>query len=67
MTGDDVAARDPNRPRPRGLETALPGVFAVGDVRLGAMKRVAGAVGEGSRAIRHVHEYLAELKHPSSA
>jgi thioredoxin reductase (NADPH) len=67
MTGDDVAARDPDRPRPRELETSLPGVFAVGDVRLGAMKRVAGAVGEGSRAIRNVHEYLAELKHPTSA
>lgn len=37
----------------------MPGVFAVGDVRLGSIKRVAGAVGEGSNAIRVVHEYLA--------
>ena len=41
-------------------ETSLPGVFAAGDVRLGSMKRVAAAVGEGSSVIRSVHEYLAE-------
>ena len=35
-----------------------PGVFAVGDVRSGSVKRVASAVGEGSIAIRHVHEFL---------
>ena len=44
---------------PLPFETALPGVFAVGDVRLGSMKRVAAAVGEGSSAVRVVHEYLA--------
>ena len=38
----------------------MPGVFAVGDVREGGMKRVASAVGEGSNAIRHVHTYLAD-------
>lgn len=36
----------------------MPGVFAVGDVRLGSVKRVALAVGEGSVAIQQVHEYL---------
>ncbi len=41
------------------FETSAPGVFAVGDVRLGSMKRVAAAVGEGSSAVRAVHEYLA--------
>ncbi len=41
--------------------TSLPGVFAVGDVRAGAAQRVASAVGEGSVAIRDVHEYLAHL------
>jgi len=41
--------------------TSLPGVFAVGDVRAGAAQRVASAVGEGSVAIRDVHEYLARL------
>jgi thioredoxin reductase (NADPH) len=40
------------------LETSLPGVFAAGDVRSGSIKRVATAVGEGSMAIRLVHEYL---------
>jgi thioredoxin reductase (NADPH) len=45
--------------RPAAFETSMPGVFAVGDVRLGSIKRVAGAVGEGSNAIRIVHEYLA--------
>jgi thioredoxin reductase (NADPH) len=41
------------------FETSAAGVFAVGDVRLGSMKRVAAAVGEGSSAVRSVHEYLA--------
>jgi thioredoxin reductase (NADPH) len=40
------------------LETNLPGVFAVGDVRSGSVKRVAAAVGEGSMAVRLVHEHL---------
>jgi thioredoxin reductase (NADPH) len=44
---------------PLPFETSLPGVFAVGDVRQGSLKRVAAAVGEGSSAVRSVHEYLA--------
>jgi thioredoxin reductase (NADPH) len=44
---------------PLPFETSQPGVFAVGDVRLGSMKRVATAVGEGSSAVRSVHDYLA--------
>ncbi|MGP7999233.1 MAG: FAD-dependent oxidoreductase [Streptosporangiaceae bacterium] len=43
---------------PMFLETSLPGVFATGDVRAGSVKRVASAVGEGSIAIRLVHDYL---------
>ncbi|MCU0425496.1 MAG: FAD-dependent oxidoreductase [Candidatus Kapabacteria bacterium] len=43
------------------LETSVPGVFAAGDIRAGAMNRVASAVGEGSMAIKFVHEYLASL------
>ncbi len=43
------------------LETNVPGVFAVGDVRHGSVKRVASAVGEGSMAIAFAHQYLAEL------
>jgi len=50
---DLFAGRDP-----LPFETSAPGVFAVGDVRLGSMKRVAAAVGEGSSAVRAVHEYL---------
>jgi thioredoxin reductase (NADPH) len=44
---------------PLPLETSVPGVFAVGDVRSGSIKRVASAVGEGSSAVRSVHDYLA--------
>ena len=44
---------------PLPFETSVPGVFAVGDVRSGSMKRVAAAVGEGSSAVRCVHDYLA--------
>jgi thioredoxin reductase (NADPH) len=42
------------------FETSLPGVFAIGDVRAGSVKRVASAVGEGAVVIPQVHEYLAE-------
>ena len=42
------------------LETCVPGIFAAGDVRSGAMNRVASAVGEGSMSIKLVHQYLAE-------
>ena len=44
---------------PLSLETGVPGVFAAGDIRAGAMNRVASAVGEGSMVVRFVHEYLA--------
>jgi thioredoxin reductase (NADPH) len=40
------------------LETSVPGIFAVGDVRSGPVKRVAAAVGEGSMAIAFVHQHL---------
>jgi thioredoxin reductase (NADPH) len=46
---------------PQMLETSLPGVFAVGDVRSGNVKRVASAVGEGAIAVHLVHRALAEL------
>jgi thioredoxin reductase (NADPH) len=60
MTGGDVsedARRAFGRP-PLPLETTLPGVLAVGDVRHGSVKRVASAVGEGSIAIQLVHQLL---------
>lgn len=44
------------------LESSLPGVFAVGDVRAGSVKRVASAVGEGSIAVQFVHQHLARLR-----
>ena len=49
------------------LETSLPGVFAVGDVRANSAKRVASAVGEGSVAVQLVHQVLAGREPPSSA
>jgi thioredoxin reductase (NADPH) len=45
--------------QPLPFETSHPGLFAVGDIRAGSTKRVAAAVGEGSAAVRFVHEYLA--------
>ena len=44
------------RTTPLPFETSLPGVFAAGDVRYGSVKRVAGAVGEGSVAVGSVHQ-----------
>ncbi len=61
-TGPDLPAENlyaARRP-PYLLETSLPGVFAVGDVRAGSIKRVASAVGEGSIAISFVHQILQE-------
>ena len=52
---------------PSLLATSLPGVFAVGDVRHGSVKRVASAVGEGSICVRLVHDYLAQLDAGSDA
>ncbi len=59
-TEDLAAARWPLARSPYLLETSLPGVFAVGDVRCGNVKRVASAVGEGSIAITFVHRVLQE-------
>jgi len=57
-----TGARWPLARRPYLLEANLPGVFAVGDVRAGNVKRVASAVGEGSIAISMVHKVLQEWK-----
>ncbi|SFU07370.1 thioredoxin reductase (NADPH) [Geodermatophilus amargosae] len=62
LTGRDVPQTDwPLDREPHPFETSRPGVFAAGDVRYGSVKRVAGAVGEGSVAVGSVHRYLAEL------
>lgn len=67
LTGPDLM-RDGKRPKgwqldrdPGLLETNIPGVFAVGDVRHGSIKRVASSVGEGSVAIQFVHQYLSKV------
>jgi thioredoxin reductase (NADPH) len=65
LTGRDVMAADgyarvwKERREPLPLETSVPGVFAAGDLRAGAMNRVAAAVGEGSMVVRLAHDYLA--------
>jgi thioredoxin reductase (NADPH) len=65
LTGGDVPARGRRLPRPPlPFETSVPGVFAVGDVRHGSVKRVAAAVGEGSVAVGSVHQYLETVAAP---
>jgi thioredoxin reductase (NADPH) len=59
LTGPDTGQDWPLPRAPLLLETTTPGVFAAGDVRHGSLKRVASAVGDGSTAIRLVHDYLA--------
>ena len=60
LPADLAASRWPLRRPPLLFETSRPGVFAVGDVRAGSVKRVAAAVGEGSVCIQLVHKVLAE-------
>jgi thioredoxin reductase (NADPH) len=65
LTGANAAEAGWTDPRPPLLlETSVPGVFAVGDVRAGGVQRVAAAVGEGALAVTLIHEYLASLAHP---
>lgn len=65
LTGRDAAAGEAfartwtATRAPLPLETSVPGIFAAGDLRAGAMNRVASAVGEGAMAVRLVHEFLA--------
>jgi thioredoxin reductase (NADPH) len=60
-TGQQVAESGvwPLQRQPYMLETTVPGIFAAGDVRLGSIKRIASAVGEGSMAVQFVHQFLA--------
>ncbi|HZO61394.1 MAG TPA: FAD-dependent oxidoreductase [Gaiellaceae bacterium] len=69
LTGSDVrlAGRWELDRDPYLLETSVPGIFACGDVRLGPVKRVAAAVGEGSMAIAFVHQYLAGAEDAAAA
>jgi thioredoxin reductase (NADPH) len=57
-TGPEVANEWPLSRTPFLLETSVPGIFAVGDVRANSVKRVASAVGEGSMAVQFVHQVL---------
>jgi thioredoxin reductase (NADPH) len=65
-TGRDLETWDHPRP-PYSLETSVPGIFAVGDVRSTSIKRVASGVGEGSVVIAFVHQYLEGLRTPAPA
>jgi thioredoxin reductase (NADPH) len=68
LTGSDAAESTEWRGarRPFALETSAPGVFAIGDVRSGSVKRVAAGVGEGGMAIAFAHRYLALSRTPSA-
>jgi len=60
LTGADAAGAGwPLQRRPMPYETTVPGLFAVGDVRCGSVKRVASAVGEGSVVVSQLHQFLA--------
>ena len=61
VTGHDVDLSTwPLQRKPMSFETSVPGLFAIGDVRLGSTKRVASAVGEGAGAVENIHQYLNE-------
>lgn len=60
LSRDDLA-RSGRRTIPFQLETNVPGIFAVGDVRSGSVKRVGGAIGEGAAVVAQLHAYLAEV------
>lgn len=68
VTGHDIDLQRWHATRPPfSFETSMPGVFAVGDARLGSMKRVASAVGEGAAAVQNVHRYLLESQETALA
>jgi thioredoxin reductase (NADPH) len=65
LTGADLDGHDwPLKRRPLSLETSMPGVLAVGDVRHASVKRVASAVGEGAIAVQLVHSLFADDERP---
>jgi thioredoxin reductase (NADPH) len=63
MTGATADAKQ-NRPVSE-LESTVPGVFAVGDVRFGSIKRVGASIGEGAQVVAALHRYLADAASPS--
>ena len=62
---NDVGSNRSDR-SPLALETSMPGIFAIGDVRAGSIKRVATAVGDGATVVSMLHTYLAENPLPAS-
>ena len=64
LTGQASGETSPTRP-PASLESSVRGVFAVGDVRSGSVKRVGGAIGEGAAVVALAHQYLATLAEPA--
>ena len=67
VTGHDVDLRTwPIGRTPMSFETSVPGIFAAGDVRLGSIKRLASAVGEGAGTVHDVHRYMDEAKKAAS-
>ena len=59
--GHDHTVSPADLPERAALETSVPGVFAIGDVRAGSTKRVAAAVGEGAAVVSQIHGFLARL------
>jgi thioredoxin reductase (NADPH) len=48
--------------QPLPLETTIPGLFAIGDVRSGSVKRMSAAIGEGASVVRMVHDHLGPVR-----
>ena len=70
-TGADLTleelVRSGRREVPRPLETSVAGVFAIGDVRCGSVKRVGSAIGEGAVVVAQLHAYLADFTERETA
>jgi thioredoxin reductase (NADPH) len=63
VTGAQSGQNQPRVVSP--LETSVPGVFAVGDVRAGSVKRVGGAIGEGAQVVAALHGFLSDAARPA--
>jgi thioredoxin reductase (NADPH) len=63
MTGAECKIRDGQQLS--ALETSVPGVYAIGDVRSGSVKRVGGAIGEGAQVVAALHGFLGDTTQPA--
>jgi thioredoxin reductase (NADPH) len=59
LTGEAATESDGPGTRPAPLESSIPGLFAVGDIRSGSVKRVGGAIGEGAAVVAQIHAVFA--------